>query len=93
MNLPAGHKEMCMKSLVKMGLAGLFAFGLAQAAVNFPFPQSSNYGGNGVVLSNQAEAATQLKAAFDYYLRKAVRMPLLKKTPAAMFRKVPVTAC
>ncbi len=60
---------MCMKSLVKMGLAGLFAFGLAQAAVNFPYPQSTNYGGNGIVLSNQAEAATQLKAAFDYYLK------------------------
>ena len=58
-----------MKSLVKMGLAGLFAFGLAQAAVNFPYPQSTNYGGNGIVLSNQAEAATQLKAAFDYYLK------------------------
>ena len=60
---------MCMKSLVKMGLAGLFAFGLAQAAVNFPYPQSTNYGGNGIVLSNQVEAATQLKAAFEYYLR------------------------
>lgn len=58
-----------MKSLVKMGLAGLFAFGLAQAAVNFPYPQSTNYGGNGIVLSNQVEAATQLKAAFEYYLR------------------------
>lgn len=69
MNLPAGHKEMCMKCLVKMGLAGLFAFGLAQAAVNFPFPQNTNYGGNGIVLSNQSQSATQLKAAFDFYLR------------------------
>lgn len=57
-----------MNCLVKMGLAGLFAFGLSEAAVNFPFPQNSNYGGNGVVLSNQAEASTQLKKAFEFYL-------------------------
>ena len=58
-----------MVCLSKMILAGLAVTSLAFATVNFPFPQSSNYGGNGVVLSNQAEAATQLKAAFDYYLR------------------------
>ena len=60
---------MPMNYVTKVFFGGLLAFGLSQAAVNFPFPQSSNYGGNGVVLSNQAEAATQLKAAFDYYLR------------------------
>ena len=58
-----------MVCLSKMILAGLAVTSLAFATVNFPFPQSSNYGGNGVILSNQAEAATQLKAAFDYYLR------------------------
>lgn len=57
-----------MKCLVKMGLAGLMAFGLSQAAVNFPYPQNSSYGGNGIVLSNQAEASTQLKKAFEFYL-------------------------
>lgn len=41
----------------------------AQGTVNFPYPQSTNYGGNGIVLSDQAEAATQLKSAFDFYMR------------------------
>ncbi|MBO7105195.1 MAG: glycoside hydrolase [Fibrobacter sp.] len=58
-----------MNGLVKIAVSSLFAFGLAQATVNFPYPQSTNYGGNGIVLSNQAEAATELKAAFEYYLR------------------------
>ncbi|WP_255252227.1 hypothetical protein [Fibrobacter sp. UWT3] len=40
-----------MNCLVKMGLAGLMAFGLSQAAVNFPFPQMSDYGGNATLLS------------------------------------------
>ena len=58
-----------MNRLVKIGLAGLLAFGLAQAKVNFPYPQNSNYGGNGIVLSNQTEAAAQLKKAFEFYLK------------------------
>ena len=58
-----------MNGLVKMAMVPAFAFGLAQATVNFPYPQSTNYGGNGIVLSNQAEAATELKAAFEYYLK------------------------
>ena len=58
-----------MKCFAKIGLAGLFAFGLSQATVNFPYPQSTNYGGNGIVLSNPTESAVQLKAAFDYYLK------------------------
>ncbi len=60
---------MLMNGLVKMAMVPAFAFGLAQATVNFPYPQSTNYGGNGIVLSNQAEAATELKAAFEYYLK------------------------
>ena len=58
-----------MNRLVKIGLAGLLAFGFAQAKVNFPYPQNSNYGGNGIVLSNQTEAAAQLKKAFEFYLK------------------------
>lgn len=58
-----------MSYMEKVVFGGLLAFGLSQAAVNFPYPQSTNYGGNGIVLSNQAEAATQLKSAFDYYLK------------------------
>ena len=58
-----------MNRLVKIGLAGLIAFGLAEAKVNFPYPQKSNYGGNGVVLSNLDDAASQLKKAFDFYLK------------------------
>lgn len=58
-----------MNRLAKIGLAGMLLCGLASAAVNFPFPQSSNYGGNGIVLSNQAEAASQLKKAFDFYMK------------------------
>lgn len=58
-----------MNGLVKIAVSSLFAFGLAQATVNFPYPQSTNYGGNGIVLSNPTESAAQLKAAFDYYLK------------------------
>ena len=43
------------------------AFGLAQATVNFPFPQNVDYG-NGIEVSDKATAATQLKSAFNYYL-------------------------
>lgn len=44
------------------------AFGLAQATVNYPFPQQSTYDGRGTVLSDQASASTQLASAFSYYL-------------------------
>ena len=60
---------MLMNGLVKIAMVSTFAFGLAQATVNFPYPQSTNYGGNGIVLSNPTESAAQLKAAFDYYLK------------------------
>ncbi len=58
-----------MNSLAKMGLAGLFAFGLAQAAVNFPFPQMSDYGGNATLLSNKAQASEDLKKQFQSWMR------------------------
>ncbi|MBR4785902.1 MAG: T9SS type A sorting domain-containing protein [Fibrobacter sp.] len=58
-----------MKCLVKMGLAGLFAFGLAQAAVNFPFPQMSDYGGNATLLSDKAAASEQLKSQFQAWMK------------------------
>jgi len=58
-----------MNRLVKFGLASLFAFGLAQAKVNFPFPQMSDYGGNATLLSDKAKASTQLKQQFDYWLK------------------------
>ena len=58
-----------MKSLVKMGLAGLFAFGLAQATVNFPFPQMSDYGGNATLLSDKAKASEDLKKQFQSWMR------------------------
>ena len=47
-----------------MGLAGFFAFGLSQAAVNFPYPQMSDYGGNATLLSDKAKASEELKAQF-----------------------------
>ena len=50
-----------MKCLAKIGLAGLFAFGLSQATVNFPFPQNSDYGGNATLLSDKAAASADLK--------------------------------
>lgn len=43
-------------------------FGISQATVNYPFPQNSNYNGNGITLSDKDAAASQLKAAFKYYL-------------------------
>ena len=58
-----------MNSLVKMGLAGLFAFGVSQAAVNFPFPQMSDYGGNATLLSDKASASTQLKQQFQAWMK------------------------
>ena len=58
-----------MKSLVKMGLAGLFAFGLAQATVNFPFPQMSDYGGNATLLSDKAKASEELKQQFSDWMK------------------------
>lgn len=44
------------------------AFGLAQATVNYPFPQQSTYDGRGTVLSDQASASTQLASQFAFYL-------------------------
>jgi len=61
--------ELCMNRLVKMGLAGLFAFGLAQAKVNFPFPQMSDYGGNATLLSDKAKASEELKSQFAYWMK------------------------
>ena len=58
-----------MNSLAKIGLAGLFAFGLSQAAVNFPFPQMSDYGGNATLLSDKAAASTQLKQQFQAWMK------------------------
>ena len=58
-----------MKCLVKMGLAGLMAFGLSQAAVNFPFPQMSDYGGNATLLSDKAAASEQLKSQFAAWMK------------------------
>ena len=58
-----------MNCLAKMGLAGLFAFGLSQATVNFPFPQMSDYGGNATLLSDKAAASEQLKTQFAAWMR------------------------
>ena len=58
-----------MNCLVKMGLAGLMAFGLSQAAVNFPYPQMSDYGGNATLLSDKAAASEQLKTQFAAWMR------------------------
>ena len=58
-----------MNCLVKAGLAGLFAFGLSQAAVNFPFPQMSDYGGNATLLSDKAAASEQLKSQFAAWMK------------------------
>ena len=56
-----------MNTPTKIFAVSAFAFGLAQATVNFPFPQNVNYG-NGIEVSNKTAAATQLKSAFSYYL-------------------------
>ena len=58
-----------MNCLVKMGFAGLFAFGLSQAAVNFPFPQMSDYGGNATLLSDKAKASEELKQQFSDWMK------------------------
>ena len=58
-----------MNCLAKLGLAGLFAFGIAQAKVNFPFPQMSDYGGNATLLSDKAKASEELKSQFAYWLK------------------------
>lgn len=57
-----------MKCLAKIGLAGLFAFGLSQATVNFPFPQNSDYGGNATLLSDKAAASADLKKQFAEWM-------------------------
>ena len=58
-----------MNCLAKLGLAGLFAFGIAQAKVNFPFPQMSDYGGNATLLSDKVKASEELKSQFAYWLK------------------------
>ena len=58
-----------MNRLVKIGLAGLFAFGLAQAKVNFPFPQMSDYGGNATLLSDKVKASEELKQQFSDWMK------------------------
>ncbi len=58
-----------MKCLAKIGLAGLFAFGLSQATVNFPFPQNSDCDGNATLLSDKAKAAEDLKKQFAYWMK------------------------
>lgn len=58
-----------MNVLVKIGMAGLFAFGVSQATVNFPFPQKSNYNGHATLLSDKDKAAEELKQQFQYWLK------------------------
>lgn len=48
--------------------ASTLALGLAQATVNYPFPQQSTYDGRGIVLSDQASASSELAEQFAYYL-------------------------
>jgi len=50
-----------------MALSAVLAFGLAQATVNYPFPQMSDYGGNATLLSDKAAASEQLKQQFLYW--------------------------
>ena len=50
----------------KVLAAGLVAFGISSATVNFPFPQKANYG-NGIEVSDKDAAASHLKTAFNYY--------------------------
>ena len=52
-----------------VGAAALMVFGLAQATVNFPFPQMSDYGGNATLLSDKAKASEELKSQFAYWLK------------------------
>ncbi|MBP5246828.1 MAG: T9SS type A sorting domain-containing protein [Fibrobacter sp.] len=55
-------------NFLKLGAAGLMAFGIAQATVKFPFPQNSDYGNaSAATLTDKALASTQLQTAFDYY--------------------------
>lgn len=56
-----------MNTTTKIIAVSTIVFGLAQATVNFPFPQNVDYG-NGIEVTDKAAATTQLKAAFDYYL-------------------------
>ena len=58
-----------MNGLVKIAVSSLFAFGLAQATVNFPFPQMSDYGGNATLLSDKAKASEDLKKQFQYWMK------------------------
>ena len=56
-----------MKAATKFFAVSAFAFGLAQATVNFPFPQNSDYNGKATLLSNKETAATQLKQGFEWW--------------------------
>lgn len=58
-----------MKCLTKIVCAGLAAFGISQATVNFPFPQNSDCDGNATLLSDKAKAADELKSAFAYWMK------------------------
>ncbi len=52
-----------------LALSVLMSLGLAQATVNFPFPQMSDYGGNATLLSDKAAASEQLKQQFAYWMK------------------------
>ncbi|MCF0215945.1 MAG: T9SS type A sorting domain-containing protein [Fibrobacteraceae bacterium] len=56
-------------NLSRIAAACAMALGLSHAAVNYPFPQMSNYGGNATLLSDKAKASEELKKAFEYWLK------------------------
>lgn len=58
-----------MKTSFKWLPLALFAglAGISHATVNYPFPQNSNYNGNGITLTDKTSAATSLKSAFKHY--------------------------
>ena len=58
-----------MNFIAKIGVASLVAFGLSQAAVNFPFPQKSDYNGYATLLSDKDQASADLKKGFEYWLK------------------------
>lgn len=57
-----------MNFFTKLSLVGLMSFGLSQAAVNYPFPQMSDYGGNATLLSDKAAASADLKKQFQDWM-------------------------
>lgn len=58
-----------MNCLTKIVCAGLAAFGISQATVNFPFPQNSDCDGHATLLSDKAKAAEDLKKQFAYWMK------------------------